>query len=183
MAIINRVTRLFTADIHAVLDRIEEPDLLLRQSIREMELELDQSERRIDALALELEQLASRRQQCEKAGAGIGEQLDVCFDVGETDLARGLIRRRLELNRLVDQLDQRQQALDKGLAQSLAMQQDQRSKLESMRQKAELFVDDSDHPARGLPVASDSRAAGGTEVSDDEVEIAFLAEKRRRAGS
>lgn len=36
MALINRATRLFRADLHAVLDRIEEPDILLRQAVREM---------------------------------------------------------------------------------------------------------------------------------------------------
>src|SRR6188508_28625 len=30
MALINRMSRLFTADVHAVLDRIEEPDVLLK---------------------------------------------------------------------------------------------------------------------------------------------------------
>ena len=36
MALINRMSRLFTADIHAVLDRIEEPNVLLKHAIREM---------------------------------------------------------------------------------------------------------------------------------------------------
>ena len=40
MALINRVTRLFKADIHAVLDQIEEPEQLLRQAVRDMEEEL-----------------------------------------------------------------------------------------------------------------------------------------------
>ena len=44
MALINRMSRLFTADVHAVLDRIEEPDVLLRQAIREMEEALERSE-------------------------------------------------------------------------------------------------------------------------------------------
>ena len=37
MALINRLSRLFKADFHAVLDQIEEPELLLKQAIREME--------------------------------------------------------------------------------------------------------------------------------------------------
>ena len=37
MALITRISRLFTADFHAVLDRIEEPDVLLKHAIREME--------------------------------------------------------------------------------------------------------------------------------------------------
>ena len=50
MALVNRISRLFSADFHAVLDRIEEPDLLLRQAIREMEEELAKSEQRIRCL-------------------------------------------------------------------------------------------------------------------------------------
>ena len=37
MALMTRVARLFRADLHAVLDRIEEPEVLLRQALREME--------------------------------------------------------------------------------------------------------------------------------------------------
>ena len=37
MALITRFSRLFRADLHAVLDRIEEPDVILRQAVREME--------------------------------------------------------------------------------------------------------------------------------------------------
>ena len=40
MALITRVSRLFQADLHAVLDRIEEPEVLLKQAVREMEEEL-----------------------------------------------------------------------------------------------------------------------------------------------
>ncbi len=56
MALINRMSRLFTADVHAVLDRLEEPDVLLKHAVREMEEELARNEQR--ARALELEQPA-----------------------------------------------------------------------------------------------------------------------------
>ena len=32
MALITRMARLFTADVHAVLDRIEEPEVVLKQA-------------------------------------------------------------------------------------------------------------------------------------------------------
>ncbi len=35
MAIVNRIRRLFHADVHAVLDIIEEPEAILKQAIRE----------------------------------------------------------------------------------------------------------------------------------------------------
>jgi phage shock protein A len=36
MALITRVSRLFRADVNAVLDRIEEPASLLRQAVLDM---------------------------------------------------------------------------------------------------------------------------------------------------
>ena len=47
MALITRVGRLFRADLHAVLDRVEEPEVLLRQAIREMEEELAEERQRL----------------------------------------------------------------------------------------------------------------------------------------
>ena len=41
MAIVNRIRRLFRADVHAVLDIIEEPEAILKQAIREMQEALD----------------------------------------------------------------------------------------------------------------------------------------------
>ena len=47
MAMMNRLTRLFQADFHAVLDRIEEPDALLHQALRDMEDALARDEHRV----------------------------------------------------------------------------------------------------------------------------------------
>ena len=41
MPLIDRFTRLVSADLHALIDRIEEPELLLRQAVRELDDELD----------------------------------------------------------------------------------------------------------------------------------------------
>ena len=59
MALITRLSRLFQADFHAVLDRIEEPDIQLKQAIREMQIELQQNEQRLALLQHEAEQLSN----------------------------------------------------------------------------------------------------------------------------
>ena len=48
MALINRISRLFKADFHAVLDHIEEPEALLKQAIRDMEDDLAKTKQRIN---------------------------------------------------------------------------------------------------------------------------------------
>jgi phage shock protein A len=57
MALVTRLSRLFQADFHAVLDRIEEPDLQLRQAVREMQFTLDQDQQRLKLLQHEAAQL------------------------------------------------------------------------------------------------------------------------------
>ncbi len=56
MALITRMTRLFTADLHAVLDRLEEPDVLLKQALREMEDDVALREQRVRYLEHEREE-------------------------------------------------------------------------------------------------------------------------------
>ena len=63
MALINRFSRLFTADMHAVLDRIEEPDALLKQAVREMEEELTRMQTQSRSLHEELARLNSQEQE------------------------------------------------------------------------------------------------------------------------
>ncbi len=65
MALIHRISRLLTADVHAVLDRIEEPAALLRQALREMEEELVHGERRIKRIEHDRAGAAGRRAKLE----------------------------------------------------------------------------------------------------------------------
>ena len=101
MALINRLSRLFSADFHAVLDRIEEPELLLKQAIREMEEELARSEQRIKWLQQEQRQLSAQEDDIEQSLSKLEEEMDICFASDKEELARGLVRRKLEAQLLL----------------------------------------------------------------------------------
>ena len=116
MALINRMSRLFTADVHAVLDRIEEPDVLLKHAVREMEEELGRSELEVRALEHEHGALGERLRKSHAALAELGEQLDVCFASGNDDLARKVLKRKLETERLERHVAERRTTLDKELS-------------------------------------------------------------------
>jgi phage shock protein A len=90
MALITRMSRLFRADVNAVLDQIEEPAILLRQAVREMEEELARDEQRARLLEHEQRQLDARLAALERARRDLDAQLDTCFDAGKDDLARAL---------------------------------------------------------------------------------------------
>jgi phage shock protein A len=178
MALITRISRLFRADLHAVLDRIEEPDVLLRQAVREMEEDLARDEQRIKVLDHEHAELRARQLGIEQSLAEIGEELDFCFASGKDDLARALIRRLLEAQRYLKLLDGKHTALQDTLAGLRARVGENRTQLESMRQKAELLteVGTPEHAREGWLPPDFS-------VREEDVEVAFLREQQQRRRS
>ncbi len=174
MALINRLTRLFRADLHAVLDRIEEPELLLRQSLRDMQEALNQGRLRQAELSENLAQIDTRHAEVCAGIEAIAGELDLCFAEDKEDLARGLLRRRLQDQHIAAGLAERRArlALEHGkLTTTLA---DQQRRLEAMQHKAALF--------QSQPPSAEPEAAR-REVSEEEVELALLRERRARRSS
>lgn len=178
MALITRLSRLLRADLHAVLDRVEEPEVLLRQALREMEEELVRDQQRQRLLAREQRQLDGRAEEQEQALARIDQELDVCFAADKDDLARALVKRQLEHQAQQRRLTSRRQELEESLEQLQQRIEDNQSRLEEMRQKAELLVESDAEP----PPAPAWTGVDG-KVRAAEVEVAFLREKQRRAQS
>jgi phage shock protein A len=178
MTLITRVSRLFRADMHAVLDRIEEPEVLLRQAVREMKEDLAGDERRIKLLNHEYGQLTARQDDLAQSLAEIEQELDVCFDSGKGDLARSLIRRKLETQRFLRFLARKRETLEETLSGLKARLEENRTRLESIRQKAELLAtENSVEPSR------DNWGKPDRQVRDEDVEVAFLREQQKRRSS
>ena len=176
MALVTRLSRLFQADFHAVLDRIEEPDLQLRQAVREMQFALDQDQQRKLLLQHEAGQL-------DKAVVGIGdklqaldEELDICIAADKDDLARDLVHRKLAAEKQLRATSDRSTAIDLQ-RQTLDRQIDEQTQqLTSMKQKLELLVKVDD-------TAVDTNFGSAEAIRNEEIEIALLREKQKRTQS
>lgn len=182
MALMTRMTRLFRADAHAVLDRLEEPVTLLRQSVREMEAALEEDERARRRLDRQHSQGLARQAELARSAENATQELDVCLEAGNEKLARTLVRRRLEAERLHAAVGRRLDELAEALAGLDARLDENRARLEAMRQKAELLADEAPGERDDAPW-SEREFERSLHVGDDEVEIAFLKELKRRARS
>ena len=178
MALVTRLTRLFRADAHAVLDRLEEPDILLRQAVREMDEEVARNGQALKALELDHTQTRTRIGEIESALAGIAGELDLCFAADNQNLVRTLLRRRLEGERLAKHLGQRLTRLAADIAQRRSAVDDQRQRLQSMRQKAAIFDIES-----GTAKAENTWGAPDIAVSEDDIDLALLREQQQRSAS
>jgi len=180
MALISRLARLFKADFHAVLDNLEEPEILLKHSIREME-ECNRSlERDLVQLSEAVDLTDKRIRELKDRLGTINSELDVCFNSGSDGLAKNHIRRKLETEKQKVHLNG--QLLAKKEQQHALQEkvEGNRLKLMSLRQKAELFTNQA--PAEPFDFSPDFLSSN-LSVSADEIEIAFLSEKNQRRQS
>lgn len=178
MAIINRLARLFKADIHAVLDHIEEPELQLKQAIREMEEELSNVDAGIQQRKLEIENLCNRKKAAEALITQTDDEIVICFENSNDDLARGLVRKKLEITATLVAIREANDEAGKAL-KILQNQHKEFSALhQSMQQKAELLVM-TQNPSSGSNYRSNPTNPGGVSVSDSDVEVALLKERQR----
>jgi phage shock protein A len=178
MPLINRLSRLFKADLHAVLDRIEEPEVLLRQAIREMEEELARERQRKKALNHDRGQLIARQAELDQTLGEVEEQLDVCIESERDDLARTLVRRKLEAQRSLKSLQSKRETLEETLAGLEGRLEQNSQRLSSLRQKAELLAEED--------VSDPSVCRCSTldfSVRDDDLEVALLREIQKRRPS
>jgi phage shock protein A len=176
MPLIHRVTRLFRADLHAVLDRVEEPDMLLKQAIREMEEAMAQDEQQLKVLNHEMGQLVARHDELQQNLTDLEAELDICFEAGHEDLAKALIKRKLETQGFEKFIKRRRQSLQSSITELSKRVEENRRRLDSMRQKAEVFSEDIKSREQ-----DNLWSAPDFSVRDEDVDVAFLREKQKRS--
>ncbi|MGH8581531.1 MAG: PspA/IM30 family protein [Gammaproteobacteria bacterium] len=180
MPLMTRIARLFKADLHSILDTLEEPSAVLKQSVRDMAAEIERNEARRDALNRRAGQLANYVQEEERLLKETTQAIELCFHAGDERLCRSQVRRRLEIEKRLALAGRERAALaaerDK-LAAELGAQQ---AKLSAIREQMALFVQEEQ---LRTPADASSYLAREDAVTDEAVEVAFLAEKERRAAA
>ncbi|MTW21781.1 PspA/IM30 family protein [Allochromatium palmeri] len=177
MALITRLSRLLRADLHAVLDRLEAPELVLAQAIREMEQTLDLERRQLHRLERELQRLRERESEQERVLEQNGQALDDCLAAEREDLARPVIRRRLETEGRLEALRTRRREAETEQARRVPFLAERESRLADLRARAAIQDAESEPDSTDFdPVwtGADPR------IWDAEVEVALLQAKRRR---
>lgn len=167
----DRITLLLKADAHGVIESLEERSLLLKQYVREAEIELNQKRARLEAVREDEKRLRDALVRHEDEIRSLDEDIALALAGGKDDLARFAIRRliprRNEVTALRAQIEQRS-AEGQSLAERVAAQQAQFDSLRT-RVRAEL--------ARESEVGAASPWPCEAVVADEEVEIELM---RRR---
>lgn len=101
MGILSRVIRLCKADLHGVMDQLEDKDLLLKQHLREMQAVMAGRQVRIDELEEALRNGQRDRAMHAKQLQALEDDLDLAVARGKDDIARMLIRKLFPMRQRV----------------------------------------------------------------------------------
>jgi phage shock protein A len=184
MTLLHRIHRLFQADLHGVLDEIEEPDLLLKQSLREMEEEIAREEAALAGLDHQARALEEEAETLGSEAARIDGRLDLCFADSDETLARSVVRQKLACQRAEEALGRERRRLleeRQGRAERLTTHQAQ---LAQLRQRCRALERAPGAGAAAGPGWGARFGIGAADPSPEEVELAFREEcQRRRTGA
>jgi hypothetical protein len=93
LRLFDRIATLLTADAHGVVESLEERSLLLKQYLREAELEVNRKRARLEALREEEKRLRAASARREEEVRALDEDVALALGSGKDDLARFAIRR------------------------------------------------------------------------------------------
>src|SRR5262249_13380502 len=145
----DRIAMLLKADAHGVLEALEERSLLLKQCVREAELELDRKRARLETVRDEEKRLREALARREDEVRALDEDVTLALAGGKEDLARFAIRRliprRSDTNSLRVEIERRVEEA-RALAERLEAQ---RVELEDL--KVRVRADLARHAGTGAP--------------------------------
>ena len=174
--LVDRIARLLTADAHGVIESLEERSLLLKQCVREAEIELNRKQARLDAVRDEVKRLREALARAAEATQALDDDVALALGGGKDDLARFAARRLLAHRHDVQTLQTRlaeREAEVQALAPRVDAQQAQFETLR-VRVRAELARRDDTRDRNTVPCE--------LPVADEEVDLELLRRRQGHAG-
>lgn len=172
MRLLERFAVLLRADAHGVIESLEERSLLLKQYLREAEMELDRGRARLEALrdrAKALRDVLARERETIES---LDQDVELALAGGKDDLARFAIRRLLSHRREATDLALQIEQCDSQAAALEEKVEGQRRRYEELETKARAEL----HREQRREVETWCDPAA---IATEEVEIELM---RRRAG-
>jgi phage shock protein A len=169
----DRIARLLKADAHGILESLEERSLLLKQCLREAEIELNRKQARLDAVRDEVKRLRESAARAERETRGLDDDVQLALGGGNDALARFAARRLLTHRQAVQALQTRLAECSEEERTLAPRVEAQHAQFETLRVRVRAEL------ARRADTRAGDAPHGVAPVADEEVELELL--RRRQA--
>jgi phage shock protein A len=177
MGVFSRVFRLCKADLHGVMDQLEDKGLLLKQYLREMEESLKHKQARLEQITRGCVQiqrdLAQRNQQARK----LEQDLDLAVSKEKDEIARMLIRKRRTIQGGCEQLQRQLEVLTEEKDKVAETLEQQRLQYDQLKVKAAAFCRQAEQRRTEEPMETMDAAFAWQAPSEEEIELELLQRK------
>ena len=177
MGVLTRIIRLWNADLHGVMDQLEDKSLLIKQCMREMEHQLQQKKARLEAVRQSCAQI---RQELAAAGerqARTAQDLALALRKEKDDIARALIRKRLARQAELSHLDGRLRNLENEEQTAARIISQQEAHYERLKLKAAAYCRQAEQRAETQMAPWCEGALAPDLPTEQEVELELLRSK------
>lgn len=182
MAIMTRILRLWKADIHGVMDQLEDKELLLKQYLREMESSLDEKENRLKSITASLKRIENTHNQCEQEIEKLEEDLKLALRKENDEIARLLIRKQRSQQIYLQEMQRQQHNLEQDRTSLIDSLKEQRLQYETMRAKTEAYCRDAEMRKQNDSFSSAHDSFGDRGIDDNEIELELMRRKEAMSG-
>jgi phage shock protein A len=179
MAIIARIIKIFKADIHGVMDHLEDRGLLLKQHLRDMEAVLNRKEAKLIKMTALHGQVQKDLAEYSRQRAALEQDLTVAVRKKKDDIARMLIKKMRPLQNLMDELTRQLKTLDEEKLQLNHHLQQQRHRYEQFKYRTAEYLHKAQMQDWEKNVLDPVSVGGYAEPTDQEIELELL--KRKEA--
>jgi len=179
MGVFSRMFRLCKADLHGVMDQLEDKSLVLKQYLREMEESLKHKEARLEQINGSCRQIRRDLVQRNSEGQKLEQDLDLAVGKEKDEIARMLIRKRRTLQGGCEQLQHQLEVLTEEkekIAETLAQQ---RLQYDQLKVKAAAFCRQAEQRRFEEPPAGMDAAFSWPTPSEEEIELELLQRKEK----
>lgn len=174
MGMMTRIMRLWKADMHGVMDQLEDKALMLKQCLREMEQSLQQKQRRLNQLRSTCEQIQAQLAARDKEQLKLEADLSLAVNKNKEDIARLLIRKRLVLQGECERLSRQSRQLEEEQMRLSQLVQQQQNQYEQLKIKCAAHCQQAEQRAGDDNSDIWSESAGSLYPSEEEIELELL---------
>lgn len=174
-----RVVKIFKADIHGVMDQLEDQGLLLKQHLRDMTEALNLKEVKLNQMLVSRKQAQQECDKYKQQSQALEQDLAVAVQKKKDEIARMLIRKIKPLDCLRDEIADRIRSLDEDISQGREHLDQQRLQYDRLKHRSVDFFHKKPMHAWQNDLAEIDQAAKFGELSEEEIELELL--KRKEA--
>jgi len=182
MGIMTRLIRICKADVHGVMDQLEDKGLLLKQHLRDMQETLTARETELKKLTASRNRICQDRQKYKSHCEKLEQDLTVAIQKDKDDIARMLIRKIKPLESLQNDLSRHLNDLDRQISAYSESLDLQKIQYEQLRHRASGYLQKSESQAWEPSLASILPDFITGELAEEEVELELMQRKATIGG-